>query len=546
MDKSLEYHRKALLQEAFEMWEEKGELREIEKDPVVRLLFSALAYQSHTISQEIASFRELTVNEFRNKMIPYYLIKPFPAYGVMQTKIKESANTKIDPLTTFQMDESSTFEFGKTKTSFVPLFNTKIINATITNKQIHQENHSIELTLSSNDIIENFAGATFYVEGIDPAQDVEITMDNQPLPLIKPDDYDHLPFTDWFQNHFITAEENQLQLGCFDYWQELYLKQQVQLFIIGDYSTGKIVNRSLSPVFTVRFKNMLHPDSLRYCNISINCFPVVNVMKQAAYLTDDDPMKKLSTDNSAFLNLLFDKNSDNNANSYFIRHFGLERYSQKELIYQLNDLFNRFISDYYAFKDIEELKKGEKMENLHKMFKDLLPVVKKEYDNIHPSVYAILKLNDKLARTGAKIQINYLTTNGELANGFKKGEKPVSVNPFLNKEQTMLYTDTSGGRNEERNEENLNHLVRYNLLTKDRLVTSSDLKAFCYRELQNKIRNVTIKKASEQINITLQLKEDIRFAPEEIRYYEMLMKQKITVRSLHCVPIHIKIINHTQ
>ena len=541
MDKSLEYHRKALLHEALEMWEEKGELREIEKDPVVRLLFSALAYQSHTVSQEISSFRELTINEFRNKMIPYHLIKPFPAYGVMQTKMQDNANTKAEPLMTFRMDENSIFEFGKTKTPFVPLFNTKIINATITDKRINQKDNSIELTLSSKGIIENFAGTAFYIEGIDTVQDIEIEMDNQPLPLIKPDDYDNLPFTDWFQNHFITAEENQLQLGCFDYWQELYLKQHVQLYMIGDYHTGKIANRSLSPVFTIRFKNLLHTDTLRYFSVNINCFPVVNVMKHTTYLTDDEPLRKLSTDNSAFLNLLVDKNSDNNAHDYFIRHFGVERYSPKELIYQLNDLFNRFISDYYAFKDVEELKKGDKMENLYKMFKDLLPVIKKDHDDVHPSVYAILKLGDKLTRTGANIKVNYLTTSGEAANGFKKGEKPVSADPFLNKEHTMLLTDTAGGRNEERNEENLNHLVRYNLLTKDRLVTSSDLKAFCYRELQNKIRNVSVKKVSEQINITIQLKEDIRLEPEEITFYETLMQQKITVRSLHCIPVHVKI-----
>jgi hypothetical protein len=542
MDKSIEYHRKALLREALEMWEEKGELREIEKDPVVRLLFSALAYQSHTVSQEIASFRELAVNEFRNKMIPYHLIKPFPAYGVMQTKIQDNINTKAEPLMTLRMDENSIFEFGKTKTPFVPLFNTKIINATITDKQINQKDSSIDLTLSSKGIIENFAGTVFYVEGIDPVQDIEIEMNRQPLPLIKPDDYDNLPFTDWFQNHFTTAEENQLQLGCFDYWQELYLKQHVQLYIVGDYHTGKIPNRSLSPVFTVRFKNLLHPEALRYFTISINCFPVVNVQKYTTYLTDDEPLRKLSTDNSAFLNLLVDKNSDNNANDWFIRHFGLERYSPKELVYQLNDLFNRFVSDYYAFKDVEELKKGDKMENLYKMFKELLPVIKKDYDDIHPSVYAILKLNDRLARTGANIKINYLTTNGEAANGFKKGEKPVSASPFLNKEHTLLQTDTAGGRNEERNEENLNHLVRYNLLTKDRLVTSSDLKAFCYRELQNKIRNVSVKKSAEQINISIQLIDENQLEPKEITYYERLIQEKIRVRSLHCIPVGVKII----
>lgn len=542
MDKSLENHRRELIRQAIELWEERGEFHDIEQDPVVQLLFSALAYQSHTILQEIASFQEMTVNEFRNKLIPYYLIKPFPAYSIVHTKISENTKGRIEPLITFLVDEKCTFEFGKAKIPFTPLFNINILNATIDGQQVNNQDHTIEFTLTSKNVIEDFAGAAFYFEGIDDHFDLEITMDNQVLPLIKPDDYDNLPFSDWFQNHLITTGENQLQLGSYDYWQELYLKHHFQLFIINDYNTAQLSNRSLTPVFKFQFKNMLHWEQLRDCTIKINCIPVVNVQKNTVNLTDDEPVKKLSTDNTAFLNLLFDKNTENNIDDFIIRHFGIERYSQKELLFQLNDLFNRYVSDYYAFKEIDELKKGDKLEAIYRTFKELLPVIKKSNIDLHPSVYAILKLGDKLIRPVDKVEINYTTTHGVFANGIKRGEKTVAVTNFLDKNNTFLLLDTVGGRNEERNEDNLNHLARYHCLTKDKLITASDLKVFCYRELQQKIRKVSVDNTGEKIVLTIRLKDE--FIPREasdLTDFAKLIQHKIKVRSLFSIPVHVVI-----
>jgi len=254
MDKTLDFHRKEIIRQAIEMWEEKGELEDIEKDPIVKLLLSALAYQSHSVLQEMATFKEETINEFRNKLIPYYLIKPFPAYSIIQTKIKENLKDKIAPLTTFWVDEKCSFEFGKKKYPFVPLFITKIIQATVSNQEVSQQKNAIELTLSCNEVIEDFSGLSFYFEGIGINEDVEILLDNKPLPVIKPYEYEHLPFTDFFQSHLLLSEDNQLQLGRYDYWQELYLKHQIQMFYIDQYNADRIINRNLSPVFTIRLK----------------------------------------------------------------------------------------------------------------------------------------------------------------------------------------------------------------------------------------------------------------------------------------------------
>jgi len=541
MEKSFEQHRKELIRQAIEHWEDKGELEEIIKDPVVKLLFSALAYQSYSISQEMDAFQEMTVNEFRNKLIPYHLIKPFPAFSVLQTKIKENANERGNLLTVFQVDNKSTFEFGKNKISFAPLFNTKIINAEISNQRINPNNNSIELTLTSKEIIEDFSGASFYFEGIDANSDIEIAMNNQILPLIKPDDYDNLPFADWFQHHFLLAEENQLQFGNYDYWQEYYLKRQFQLFYISEYDTGEIRNLSRSPVFKFTFRNQIQSSYLNECSIKINCLPIVNVQKTSVVLTEEEPVKKLSMGKNAFLNLLIDETTGGNKDDFIIRHFGIERYNQQELLFQLNDLFNRFISDYYAFKDMEELKKGEKLESLYKSFKELLPIIKKNNINDGQSVYAILKLNDKLSHQNKSVKINFLNTNCELANGIKKGEKPVSTSEFLDKENTFLLIESSGGKSEERNEENLNHLARYNLLTKDKIVTSSDIKAFCYRELKNKIRDISVKNTTEKIVIHIRLKDEYLPDSQEKEYYESLIQHKISVRSLLSIPIHVMI-----
>jgi len=541
MEKSFEQHRIELIRQALECWEEKGDLKDLEKDPVIKILFSSLAYQSHTILQEISSFKEMAVNEFRNKIIPYHLIKPFPAFSIIHTRIKENDKAQNDPLTFFKVDDKTVFEFGKSKIPFTPLFNTKIINAQISNQQINQSDNSIELTLTSKEIIENFSGISFYLEGSGVNSDVEISIDNQLLPVIKPDDYDNLPFTNWFQNHYLLAEENQIQFGSYDYWQELYLKHQIQLFYIDNYDNVNIHERSLSHVFKIKFKGPLNRDYLKNCTVKINCLPVVNVQKSDVVLTDEEPVKKLSTEKSAFLNLLMNENTAGNMGNFIIRHFGIERYTQKELLFQLNDMFNRFISDYYAFKDMEELKKGEKLENLHKSFKELLPIIKKHDVENKPNVYAILKLDDKLMRANKNVEISFLNTNCELANGIKKGEKTLSTSEFLDKENTFLLLETTGGRNEDRNEENLNHLARYNLLTKDRLLTSSDLKAFCYRELKNKIKDVSVKNTGDRIVINIQIKNEYAQEQKEKEYYESLIQQKINVRSLISIPVYVTI-----
>jgi autonomous glycyl radical cofactor GrcA len=541
MDKSLEQHRRQLVREALEYWDEKGELRDIENDPVVKLLFSALAYQSYSISREISGFKNQVVSEFRNKLIPYHLIKPFPAFSVLETKIGKNKDASIKQLVSFNVDEKCVFEFGKNKIAFTPLFITKIVDATITDKQINKENNTLQFTLSSNEIIEDFSGLSLYFEESQMIPDIEISMNGQFLPLIRPDDCDNLPFTEWFQNHYLLREENQLQFGNYDYWLDSLFKNHAYFFYINEYDSYKIKNTKNTPTFQIHFKTNLELQYFQNRPIKINCIPVLNVQKNSVTLSNNEPVKKLSVDKGVFLNLLIDHNTEKNEDDYFIRHFGIERYNQEVLLSQIDDLFNRFISDYYAFKDVEELKKGDKLENLYNVFRELWPVLMRNENKNYSGVYAILKLNKNLRFQYNNVRIDYLTTNCELANDIKEGEKATMVSEFLDKGNTVLLRDSAGGKEEKFNEADLNHLARYNLLTKDKLITVSDLKAFCYRELKNKIRSVTVQNVGKMINVQILLKEEYAPDPYETMYYETTIKQKIKVRSLFSLPIYVRV-----
>ena len=541
MDNSFEQHRRQLIKEAFEHWDEKGELRDIERDPVVKLLFSALAWQSYSISREIATLKEQVVSEFRNKLIPYHLIKPFPAFSVIETGIGKNKDESIKPLTSFYVDEKCVFEFGKHKIPFSPLFRTKIIDAKISAKQIDRNSNTLQLTLSSEEMLEDFSGVSLYFEDAERMPDIEISMNSQRLPLIKPDDFNNLPFTDWFQHHYLLREENQLQYGNYDYCQEYFLKNHIYLFYINTYDCNTIKNTSKHPVFTVHFKSKADLQYFQNRTVRINCLPVLNVQKHSVTLHNNEPVKKLSVDKNIFLNLLMDENTEKNAADFYIRHFGIERFNQEELLFRINDLFNRFISDYYAFKDIDELKKGEKLENLYKDFRELYPVLMRNDNRNYSGAYAILKLNRNLRYQHNNVRIDYLTTNCEWANEIREGEKAGAVSEYLDKAGTFLLKDTSGGRTEEYNEETLNHLARYNLLTKDKLITCSDLKAFCYRELKSKTGDVSVQNTGKRIEISIRLNGENQLKPDEIQYYETLLQQKIAVRSLFSVPVCVSI-----
>ncbi len=542
MAHSFEEHREEIIGQALEKWKESEELKDIELDPVIKLLFSALSSQSYTITQQMDEFRQQVVNEFRDSTLPYHLIKPFPAFSLLQTGIKGDNNTVENSLDCFIAGEDTYFEFGKSKTRFTPLLETKIIQAQLTDNAVNAEEQEITYTLSSPLFIEDYAGLSLYVEHADRELDITVRIDGQEVPVVSPAAYESLPFNSLFHKHRLLTDQNQLPFGAYEYWAAFQARHQAQLFYIGSYDTRLIRAKSKSPVLSIICKNPMSGEQLKKLHVRINCVPVVNIQKSHITLSPQEPVKSLSSGDTYFLSLLQDENGHPDTSPFLIRHYGIERYNREELLWQLNALYNRFISDYYAFKDIDELKKGDKMDNLYKAFKEILPVVKLNRSNKPFENYAVLKLDKRLQPPNDKVGIHYLSTNCEQANGIKAGEKPVSLSEFLHRDNTFLLKDTTGGKTEEKNEETLNHLSRYSILTRGTLVTKADIKAFCYKELRSKVQDVTINHQDGVTQVDIRLNKEAVPEKEEKEYEERRMANNILQSGI--VGLRVKVTIH--
>jgi len=522
-----------------------------EKDPVINLFLSAFAYQAFRIKKDIENFETKSIQEFRDSILPFSLIKPMPAFSVVQTKLVKST---YEDIVAKVVDESYSFEFtkGKYKFNFSPLLRTKIINAEL---KIQEKTDRLFLVdLCSTFTISDLSGVSFYFDYELPL-DIEIYYNRKQLPLIKPTQYNELPFTKWFNNNHLFFKENSHLFGDYDYWQEIFLVNNVQLFYIDRYDIKEFIFEEGKDIrLEILFKERIDPEK---CNIQINCLPIVNVEKKEITLTESKPVQELVAGNGEFLNLLcchdFDKECDlqNYVNSFLIRQFGVERYNTRQLLEQLHDLSTRYVSDYYAFQYIDSVKDGNNYEKVNKIMQNLdnlretvekinQDVLKKVENKVGDKYHAVLRLNGGLALKSKSVYLEYLCTMGSLSNGIKKGERPSKISLGFDRNETFLLQDVEGGRDSIKDEIQKENITRYYLLTKDRLVTLADVRTFCYKEMEGQAEKIDVFKEGDTIRINIQLNEDFLFQnKDKLNFWAGALQKKVELRSSGILPYQV-------
>ncbi len=176
--KTLEEYHEEVKRKAIDQWA-KGDytaFKNMENDPVINLLLSALSYQAYHIRKEIDLYEENILRDFRDRIIPFHLIKPVPAFSIVETGMMKDFEDTV-------VDENCPFEFRKYL--FYPLLETRIMNARLEN--IYQEGKSVWVELQSANPIENLSGLSFYLDDIsDPVEIEAIRHGDYEFPLIKP------------------------------------------------------------------------------------------------------------------------------------------------------------------------------------------------------------------------------------------------------------------------------------------------------------------------------------------------------------------------
>lgn len=533
----------------------------LEKDPVINLFMTALAHQTNLLKEQISTIQASLLDEFVRKTIPYTLTRPVPSMTVLQAKMADTSEYSymVDDATTIQLEKrtKTKMRFNESeKFSFLPLLKTKILSATVSSVRKTARN-SFEVTISGKSIVDNLSGISLFFPR-HASVSLGLSLDGVSLPVISVSNYEQMPLCDIFNvNHCVFNRS--LLYGSTESWMDRMAPLNGKLFYIGQYEG---VNNSSA--ITLQMTLSLPNDAtLTDQDVLINCIPLVNVEKGSVFLSTDEPIKRIAAEKTIesqekkeslnvsdvkkermFLHLLAPEDQAYNPDQITLRHFGAERFHIGDLIAQTNALIHRYSSDYYAFKTFADLNFDDQMNQLRKLLNEIGQIINQD-NQASSGVYVMLQRPtlEFAGNTSSGITVSYLLTDGQRGNGITP-DATIKLPPMLDESESVLLSNTFGGRDEMRDSDSLKLTASYYHLSKDRLITKSDIKYFCYKELLSLYR---IPKTAVQdiffrqivhnsrqimcIEIVLNLDLDQDFNEDMKQYAALMLQRKINNRT---------------
>ncbi len=263
----------------------------------------------------------------------------------------------------------------------------------------------------------------------------------------------------------------------------------------------------------VKFPAVFNESLLEDTFVSINCFPVVNKkLNQLRYrlplninivpLIDSTGdffcIKSLTgANNLEYHSSPLQKESDATPGTYTLRNRGVERFDDrngKEFLEYLLELL-RDESAAFAALGHDFL-----ISSIRALNQDISLLEQKMIQNSSQVLNDPMFIMMNPREDGEILYIEYWSTNGETANNIRTGTKlELYTGSDLQKESIVLMINTQGGTNQLSNEETLN-AYRYSLLTRDRIITTEDIKSFFRFELSSRVKNVEVVRGVKMSN----------------------------------------------
>lgn len=239
--------------------------------------------------------------------------------------------------------------------------------------------------------------------------------------------------------------------------------------------------------------------------VSINCFPIFNrelnesthsVVKGTnviPLLTDDyffDISRVTDSSNSLYLPHGTSGRNRNEQKSYQIRQGGIARFDSHDARQTIERLIDLVRDEAAAFS----IKGGELISMELKQLDQILSRLQQRVNmsGITNDLSSYLVLESESVYD--KVNVEFWSLSGEQANHIRVGEKlNVYKGSDLNDKSLALVTQTIGGRQKLSNEDKLSKLRR-SLLSKGRVVTSEDIKALCFELFGSVLEKAEVRK----------------------------------------------------
>lgn len=554
-----------LLRKAIEVWQKSDQsdrFEGMENDPVVSLLITALAYQANETESELEQMKADVLAELANALTPYDVGHAVPASVVVETALNKNVPE-------MEIDASHVFTLKETAATFLPLLRTRLLNATI-RKITRLDGKRWKVSLVFKAPIDNLSGFCFAIRN-NNFRDVTVSVDEQVLPLIKPWDFGNLPLSPCFDidTHLYNRSQT---LNASSLCLDLFACQNVRLFCISNHPSAKIRYGETDTLDLV-FEFSGAPENFVFDmnSIALNAVLLVNAQQHTVTLTAANPIARVAGFDAHTANNVASKEqylhmlrpSDDQlyaAVPVNVRRLAADRFNQGALVKLLDNFINKYYSDYYAFQHIRDVAADKLIYSLTSILSQLQQAAQRDESRSISGVYLMLPPSQRISNPQTTLDITYVTTLGAGVNERLKGDCVLLPPSGIDSSSVRPIADAMLGVNEIRDAKSEASLRRYYMTTHDRLVTPSDIRQFCYYDLQTRygigydmVRSIRVNHRQQpesrlsgyEIFVEIVLVENSfvkRGFADKIPQTEMLLQQMMQVRSANIYPIRVSIV----
>lgn len=552
-----------LLEEAVSFWRQSPQseiLENLGKDPVMMLLMSALAYQTNETDNDIEMLKSEVLEEYVHTLTPYELGHAVPATTVIETALQND-------IAEWEVNSDTLFKLADTDYTFMPILRSKVLNADV-QAITRLDGRRWKVDLAFRAPITNLSGFTFAVNNLF-FEDVKVSYKGTVLPIIKPWQYSKLPLARCFSmdsalyNGAQTFNPSMIAM-------DLYARQNVRLYCVKEHDPKPYMPTEVDAMSLVfEFSGITDRFVFDKKQLSLNCIALANTQIGQTSLSGEHPVARVAgysetdTDkagSSQFLHLIRPSEEQlyNKARVEVRRIFG-DRFNQGSLVRLLHALLNKYQSDFYAFQNQKELADDAIMHNLQDILNRLMKVCQKDIHRSMEGVYLMLHQDENADLKNVSLDIGYLVTQGASVNSMLNEESTFIPPAAFDSGATRQIVPPTPGSNEISDNACEASLMRYHIITNDRIVTPADIKAFCYNELltrygidKDMVKSISVSHRLEtdphgcgyEILAEIVLVDNPfvkRSFADKIAQTETLMQKMMEVRSTNIYPIRVSI-----
>jgi len=305
----------------------------------------------------------------------------------------------------------------------------------------------------------------------------------------------------YYKKHFISLTDDQNQTASED---NILLSGMIAESFSG--KNGKLLQQQPLRWICIDFPQTINSRVLEDVVCSMNCFPVFNrklhkinyrlqdIVNVIPLQTEDIflSLEEISNEEGKILNSREQTKQEDQSTSFLLRKGGVGRFDERDASSIVDYLLQLLRDESAAFSALGNDFMNNEMKQLQQIINKLEQRLFSQQLTREQIPYIIIRKNAKAQ--WQNVFIDFWSTCGAEANNIKAGNAlRLYRGSTVRNNQVLLVTPTIGARDKLSTTESV-FAYKSALLSKDRLITNEDIKAFCHFKLGEKVKKIEVKK----------------------------------------------------